>query len=68
MHGKLLAAARNLEFALGEDSSTGERAADGDHVDRYEDMLDEVELAAGLPSLNLDFEDEDAPSSEESAS
>jgi DivIVA domain-containing protein len=64
MHGRLLAAARNLEFALGSDAPKGERVAAEDHVDRYEDMLGE-DLDADLPSLDLDFEDEDAPSAGE---
>jgi DivIVA domain-containing protein len=63
MHARLLAAARNLEFALGGERPRGDRA-DGDHVDRYEDMLGE-ELDADLPSLDLDFDDEDAPSAGE---
>jgi DivIVA domain-containing protein len=65
MHGRLLAAARNLEFALGSDAPKGERVATEDHVDRYEDMLAD-DLDAELPSLDLDFEDEDAPSAGES--
>jgi DivIVA domain-containing protein len=66
MHGRLLAAARNLEFALGSDAPKGERVATEDHVDRYEDMLAD-DLDADLPSLDLDFEDQDAPSAGESA-
>jgi hypothetical protein len=66
MHGRLLAAARNLEFALGSDAPQGERVATEDHVDRYEDMLAD-DLDADLPSLDLDFEDQDAPSAGESA-
>jgi DivIVA domain-containing protein len=64
MHGRLLAAARNLEFALGSDAPKGEQVATEDHVDRYEDMLGD-DLDADLPSLDLDFEDEDAPSAGE---
>lgn len=66
MHGRLLAAARNLEFALGSDAPKGERTTAEDHVDRYEDMLSD-DLDADLPSLDLDFEDEDAPSAGEAA-
>ena len=66
MHGRLLAAARNLEFALGSDAPKGEQVAAEDHVDRYEDMLGD-DLDANLPSLDLDFEDEDAPSAGEAA-
>jgi cell division initiation protein len=65
MHARLLAAARNLEFAMGGDRPRGGQA-ESDHVDRYEDMLGE-ELDADLPSLDLDFEDEDAPSAGEAA-
>jgi DivIVA domain-containing protein len=42
----------------------GERVATDDHVDRYEDMLGD-DLDADLPSLDLDFEDEDAPATGE---
>ncbi len=66
MHARLLAAARNLEFALGADAPRSERAASGDHVERYEDMLGD-ELDADLPSLDLNFEDEDAASAEGSS-
>jgi DivIVA domain-containing protein len=61
MHGKLLAAARNLEFALGEGEDEPGDPAGADHVERYEDMLEGADLDADLPSLNIDFED-DAPS------
>jgi DivIVA domain-containing protein len=59
MHGRLLAAARTLELEFATDAPRGERADDGDHVDRYEDMLG-ADLDADLPSLDLDFEEEDA--------
>jgi hypothetical protein len=63
MHARLLAAARNLEFALGADAPRSERTGDTDHVERYEDMLSD-ELDADLPSLDLNFEDEDATSAD----
>jgi DivIVA domain-containing protein len=63
MHARLLAAARNLEFALGADAPRSERTGDADHVERYEDMLSD-ELDADLPSLDLNFEDEDATSAD----
>jgi DivIVA domain-containing protein len=64
MHGRLLAAARNLEFAPGDPQAPAAEPGATDHVERYEDMLGD-DLGADLPSLDLDFEDEDVSSSGE---